>query len=382
MLGFDIAQLKNWLKRIKGVEVLYNVNKSDSEKRCLLIYITAPFLTRKLNKCHQNQLQAIELARIIGKSGYVVDVVNFNNKYARLKHNYDLIVGLIPRGIDIYTKHMNPGCKQVAYLTSMNLSVTSENENKRIEECYNRRGVKLKARRFAGVIEKRIEQFDAVWYFGNSYNFHSYDCFKMPPSYRIINTGYVFPWANSNVPRNSRCFMFFGSAGQVHKGLDLLLELFSEEIKDCTLYVCGNFASEKDFAKEYYKELYKTPNIVPVGRVNIETTQYEELSKICAYSILPSCAEGCAGSVLTNMSAGIIPIVSRECGFEEDEVINLTDCKKKTIKKYIIEYSKKDSEWIKAQSFHSIKIVHERYMDKNFAESVEQALKKTLEGEI
>ncbi len=375
----DKARLKNWLKRIKGIEVVCNVNHTKSAKRCLLVYITTPFYAKERNCSHQNQWQVIELARIIGSHGFIVDVVNFNNKYARLKHSYDLVVGLIPRGIDIYTKHMNPGCKQVAYLTSMNLAVTSGNEKKRLEECYQRRGVKLKPQRFAGYIETRIEQFDAVWYIGNEYNFKSYDCFKMPPAYRIKNTGYFFPWADPDADRDPHCFMYFGSAGQVHKGLDLLLELFSEEIKNCTLYVCGNFASEEDFAKEYHKELYETRNIVPVGRVNIETPQYEELSKICAYSILPSCSEGCAGSVLTNMSAGIIPIVSRECGFEEDEVISLPDCKKETIKKFILEYCKKDSDWIKKQSRYSIQIVRERYSNRNFTESVEQALSKTLE---
>ena len=231
-------------------------------------------------------------------------------------------------------------------------------------------------------IEKRIEQFDATWYIGNEYNFQSYSDFKMPPSFRIRNTGYVFPWANSNIERDPHSFMYFGSAGQVHKGLDLLLELFAEEIKDCTLYVCGGFALEEDFVQEYHKELYETSNIVPVGFVSIQSAKYEELSKKCAFSIMPSCVEACAGSVLTNMSAGIIPIVSKECGFEDDEVINLPDCKKSTIYNYIIEYYKKGSEWRKAKSKQCIDIVNERYSESAFTKSVEDALNGVLGGKI
>lgn len=380
-VGISTDLLSHYMRRIKGIdEVIENVNHESYLRRALLIYITSPFTTKEIKRNHQNFLQTREMARIIGTRGYVVDAVHYQMKYVTLKHKYDLIVGLIPRGIDIYTKHMNPGCKQIAYLTSMNLAITSGNEEKRLEDCFQRRGVRLKPRRFAGFIEQRIEQFDGTWYIGNEYNFQSYSTFKMPPSFRIRNAGYVFPWANPNIERDPHCFMYFGSAGQVHKGLDLLLELFADEIRNCTLYVCGSFAREEDFAQEYHKELFETSNIVPVGHVNIETSQYEELASKCAFSIMPSCAEGCAGSVLTNMSAGIIPIVSKECGFEDDEVINLADCKKETIYNYITEYSKKDYDWLRAKSKKSIEIVKERYSDAVFTKSVEDALDGVLGG--
>ena len=381
-LLFGARKILALFGRRKHKSIVYNVNHSFGLKRCLLLYITEPFCSKQVSEKHQNQWQAIEMARIIGTKGYIVDVADFRDESLKLKNNYDMVVGLIPRGIDVYTNHMNPGCLQIAYLTSMNLEVTSGNEEKRIEECYQRRGVRLKPRRFAGYIEKRIEDFDAAWYIGNEYNFHSYDCFKMPPTFFIKNSGYVFPWANPEADRDPRCFMYFGSAGQVHKGLDLLLELFAEEIKDCTLFVCGSFASEEDFTQEYYKELYETSNIVSVGFIDINSHNFKELSTKCAYSILPSCAEGCAGSVLANMSAGVIPIVSRECGFEDDEVISLIDCSKAAIKKIIIEYSQKDSEWLKKYSLHSIQMVKERYSDRSFTESVKNALEGVLYNKL
>lgn len=67
----------------------------------------------------------------------------------------------------------------------MNLQVTSDNEQIRLNELYERRGVKLKPRRFSGYIQKDIESFDAAWFIGNSYNYHSYDSFKMPPVFYI-----------------------------------------------------------------------------------------------------------------------------------------------------------------------------------------------------
>ena len=78
------------------------------------------------------------------------------------------------------------------------------------------------------------------------------------------------------------------------------------------------------------------------------------------------------------MSAGIIPIVSRECGFDDDEVITLPDCQKNTIKEFILRYSEKDSEWIKEHSRHSIQMVKERYSNFAFIDSVENAIDGVL----
>ncbi|EFV68548.1 hypothetical protein HMPREF9011_00997 [Bacteroides sp. 3_1_40A] len=319
------------------------------------------------------------MARIIGTRGYVVDVVDYMNRNAKLKFNYDMVVGLIPRGIDIYTKHMNPGCLRIAYLTSMNLAITTGNEKIRLDELKQRRGIELSPRRGSStVIGKEIEQFDGAWYIGNKYNFHSYDCFKMPPSFRIVNSGYAFDWAKENIERDSKSFVFFASLGQVHKGLDLLLELFSQHLKDYTLYVCSGYEQEEDFYQEYHKELYETSNIIPMGFVDIESETFREISYKCTFAILPSCAEGCAGSILTAMSAGMIPIVSKECGFEDDEVINLPDCKMETIFGYVVEYSQKDQNWLKNAAKHSMEIVHSRYSKLCFSHSVEKALDGVL----
>lgn len=200
----------------------------------------------------------------------------------------------------------------------------------------------------------------------------------MPPSFRIVNSGYAFDWAKENIERDSKSFVFFASSGQVHKGLDLLLELFSQHLKDYTLYVCSEYEQEEDFYQEYHKELYETSNIIPMGFVDIESETFREISYKCTFAILPSCAEGCAGSILTAMSAGMIPIVSKECGFEDDEVINLPDCKMETIFGYVVEYSQKDQNWLKNAAKHSMEIVHSRYSKLCFSHSVEKPLMEFL----
>lgn len=383
---FEIRLCKsliNTLKKIKSHfkrKIVYNVNQTNYSKRCLLIYIINPFVDRKLADRHQNLWQTKEIARIIGSFKYNVDVINYDDRVLELKYNYDLVFGLIPRDIDLYSTHMNAGCKRIAYLTSMNLAVTTANEQKRLCDLRIRRGVELTPRRGSSiVIDKIIEDFDGALYIGNEYNFHSYDCFKMPPSFRIINSGYVFNWVVDNSKRNPKNFLFFASSGQVHKGLDLLLEIFAQRLKGYTLYVCGCYEQEKDFCEEYHTELFETMNIQPMGFVNIESEKFKEISLRCAFVVMPSCAEGCAGSVLTAMSAGLIPIVSKECGFEDDEVINLPDCKIDTIYDYIVENSNKDRTWLDKLSKHSIDVVKTKYSRECFTKSIERALNAIID---
>lgn len=380
-VGIDLHSVKNLLKGIFCPTIMYNVNNANFSKRCLLVYLTAPFKQKVVSEAHQNFWQCKEMARIIGNHGFNVDAVDYEDKYARLKHDYDLVIGLIPRNVEkFYKGHLKQGAVRIAYLTSMNLAVTSGNEEERIANLFKRKGVLLKPRRYSGTIRQDIENFDAVWYIGNSHNYHSYDCFKMPPVYYIKNNGYTFDWADTSLKRDPKKFVFFGSLGAVHKGLDLLLDVFSQFATDCVLYVCSGYENEEDFCKLYHKELYKTPNIIPMGFVDIKSEKFKDMISSCAYTILPSCAEGCAGSILTVMSGGLIPIVSDVCGFDEEEAIILPDCNIETIAAYVKEYSMKSESWILEKSHKSVEVVKSNYGKENFLQSVEVAIEESLKS--
>jgi glycosyltransferase involved in cell wall biosynthesis len=86
-------------------------------------------------------------------------------------------------------------------------------------------------------------------------------------------------------------FLWFGGAGLVHKGLDLLLDYFYEN-PSLTLHICGPIESEPLFAQAYKKELYETENIIMHGFVDIRGQVFEEIIKRCAFVVFPSCSEG------------------------------------------------------------------------------------------
>lgn len=352
-----------------------DVFKTGFSKNCLLDYITNPFI-KGVSYTHQNSWQVIEIAKAISKFGYNVDVCDYNYNKSDFNKKYDLLIDLHPRDNAVYNKFLKPDCIKIAYLTGSNTSFSNVAEQKRINDVYRRRNIKLIPRRQAPLISKRIENYDAIFFIGNEYNLKTYSEFKMPPVYFIKNTGYNFNFGNEK--RKANNFMFLGSAGQVHKGLDLLLEIFAQKCRDCNLYVCSSFENESDFCEAYKHELYNTSNIHPIGFVDIKSDKFKEIAEKCAYMIMPSCSEGIAGSVLTAMSAGMIPIVSRECGFEDDEVIYLKDCSKECIEDSIKFYVSKDDKWIKNESEKAVKIVKERYSEECFVESIIQAFSNTL----
>jgi glycosyltransferase involved in cell wall biosynthesis len=108
-------------------------------------------------------------------------------------------------------------------------------------------------------------------------------------------------------------FVWFGSGGLVHKGLDLVLEAFAE-MPEAHLTVCGPIESESMFRNEYRKELYETQNIRLAGWVDVNGDVFRETVRQSVGIVYPSCAEGQATSVLNCMRAGLIPILTPEAG--------------------------------------------------------------------
>lgn len=373
-----LSLLTKKLARQFGAKSCENVNGTDFSRNCLLLYVLEPFKAESISINHQNQWQARELARIVGEFGFNVDVVRFDAKNTKLHKLYDLVIDVHPGMNDCYRQHMSSGCKKIAYITGSNPSFSNLAEDRRLNSLRNRRGRLLKRRRYVQpFVKNEMEKFDAMFFLGSPYNFETYSEFDFKRVCYIRNTGVCAVDAGDFSQKSPRNFLFFASGGQVHKGLDLLLDVFSENA-DLNLFVCSSFKSEWDFCKLYRRELFQSSNVHPVGFVNIESDRFREICRHCSYVVLPSCSEANAGSVLTGMAAGLIPVVSRECGFSEEEVHYFNDCSLQTISETVRNFAGKSTEWIISESQKTLQLVQERYGPRNYSASVREALHQVL----
>lgn len=354
----------------------YNVNDTRYDKQCLLKYITEPFTAPITCHWHQNLWQVPELARILGEFGYNVDVANYNITELPAKQ-YDLLIDILPADQSLYEGHLRQGCLKVVYATGAGPTWHNRQVMKRVNDLNTRRGAKLGTVSHVSVTEQDISGFDAMFMFGNRFTRETFGTLAIPTIFPIRNTGYPFLARADCTGKSPACFLFFASKPQVLKGLDLLLEVFARN-PELTLVVCSLYKTEPDFCAVYERELHDTANIIPVGFVNIESELFRKITGVCSYTILPSCSEAAAGSVLTAMSAGMIPIVSRECGFDDGEVLHLEDCSISCIEETVKYYAGQSREWIARQSAQAIDVVRQRYSPGHFSESVRSALRGLL----
>ena len=356
-------------------KVVENVTHTHAQKSCLLSYITYPFLFPFKPQPHQSHWQVKAIAQTVHEQGYRVDVVNYAANY-QLKRHYDMVIDIHPTKNKPYWNHLKENAKRIMFYTGSYPDFQNSAERKRLEELHHRRGVQLQPRRQVEVLERSIkEKFHAILLIGNEQTQRTFPSTKTP-LYLLPNTVDESLGALSTLPKNPASFLFLGSGGQVHKGLDLVLEVFSRH-PELTLMVCSPFAREEDFVNAYRLELYDTTNIRPLGFIDPHSATFKENAASCAWMIYPSASEGMAGSVLTAMSAGIIPIVSKESGVSH-EVEILDSNSLDSIEKKVMKLSKSTQKELQKKREEMMNSLDKYYSQQAFITSLHNALRQQL----
>lgn len=177
-----------------------------------------------------------------------------------------------------------------------------------------------------------------------------------------------------------RNFLAFPSAGLLHKGLDLILEVFAE-LNDLDLWVCGPLRSEAEhaFIRAYRRELFYIPNIHSIGWVNIHSEQFIQLTDMCAALIFPSCSEAMASGVLTCMGRGIIPLVSKETGIDTNGLgVIFEECNKNMVRQVIADMATRPLSICQKMAYEAYKQADARYSLDSFSRNIEHILRKIL----
>jgi glycosyltransferase involved in cell wall biosynthesis len=206
---------------------------------------------------------------------------------------------------------------------------------------------------------------------GNKFTVDTYKYAKKPIYPISISATFVYPRPErKNFEACRKSFLWFGSHGFVHKGLDLVLEAFAE-MPEYRLTVCGPFGRgvEQEFEKFFHKELYDTPNIRTVGWVDVASMDFLNIAESCVGLIYPSCSEGQSGGVVTCMHAGLIPMVSRASGIDMGDFgFLLQDCSVATIREDVSNLSRLTAEDLRSRGRRTWEFARAHHTRKSFSD--------------
>ena len=157
---------------------------------------------------------------------------------------------------------------------------------------------------------------DAIICTGNDWTIGTYAGHTKGPVFRTPVSVYQFPEAvlqDGNIEAAATGFVWIGGSGNILKGLDLVIEAFAK-LPHLTLHICGHV--EDEVLALYADELNSCSNIVRHGFVNVASADFEKLLRKCAFAVYPSASEAGAGSLLTAMGAGVIPVATMEASVD------------------------------------------------------------------
>jgi len=373
----------------KRAQVLRNVTgrfRSKGKPRALIPYIISPFLEDQDNEkmvYHTNKWRAKEIASILDELGYIVDVMLYSDFSSKIDLNYDLLLGF---GVAEKLATLMPKDSiKIRLATGCEANFHNQREGERIDQVNKRRGCRLSPIRKNTDDSSFLKYFNAIACLGNEVTAETFRPFFNRKILCFNNHGYdhlsgMLDDKDFNFSKKN--FLFFGSIGQVLFGLDLLLEIFSKK-PDLNLYVCGPYEKERDFVDCYHKELYETPNIIPVGWVVVGSNKYRELVSTCGSVILPICSSASAGSVITCMANGLLPIVSKWASINtQDFGITFDSLDIETIEKNIDWVSSQPSDWHKEVLYKVLKNYRLNFSQASFSKRFREILESIVKEKI
>jgi len=309
------AKIFFFTKGNRSIELIKNINiepENQLQHKVLISYLCSTFeidFDKNIDRTYYFEIN--EILKSFASKGYCIDIVNCNatEKINYIKDTrYNVIFGY---GEVFYQMtQLQPLAKSILYMTENHPNFSTQEEEKRKKYYWERHRRYVKQTR-SGLFYKseHLEKiYNHIIVLGEIEHFKK----TYEQIYTIFPTGlsnkdYKYTDKNHSITRTR--YLWFGSGGAVHKGLDLLIDIFKDN-KNIELLICGLNEIEQDFLK-----IPKQPNIQILGRVNVQSDAFLNIVSKCTFVILPSCSEAMSTSITTCMLHGLIPIVMRDSGF-------------------------------------------------------------------
>jgi len=345
------------------------------KKRALLSYLAQPVIDSMSGKeitRFSNSGIVISWARVLNELGYIVDVINWDDRNFKPVRPYDLVIFHGGKNFEKIYKNLHGKPKIIHFLTGSYWKFNNEGEDRRRADFKRRHGIETPRDRYIYANEDPVNRAaDLIIVLGDPSMKQTYKQYDNVTT--INNASYPdehFDKVNKDYSKARNNFLFFAGSGNIHKGLDLLIDAFKNLEEH--LYIVT--VPDKQVLDTFKKEL-NLPNIHLIGQVNMRDPKFYEIMDKCAFVILPSCSEGQAGSVVEAMNQGLIPIVSKETrldtrGYGVILAGNTIPCIKKTVNKL----SRMTADDVNKMSIRTRKIAVKQHSPEKFRDNLKTAV--------
>lgn len=320
LLKFLKYLYNNFFLKNRVIKNLYN---TKFNKSVLIVYLVSAF-NKKKNISHSNLTECRTFAEIFKEMGYNIDVINLNST-KKIKKQYDVVLGM---DVALEQSFLNKkdSTKHIFYATGACPIYSNMISTKKARDFYLKNKVLLlnSIRKIEYTQDFQIFLSDAVIVLGNDFvknTYLQYDDQKQ--RYKNLNAFY-FDIINPHISKKDfgtarKNFIWFGSLGALHKGLDIVIDYFLEH-PEYNLYICGLNTSEKIFLDFYMSKINNKKNIHLCGFLKIGSIEFNNLVNNCAFALYPSLSEGGSPALLNIIAnGGIIPIHSKQSGIDFDK---------------------------------------------------------------
>jgi hypothetical protein len=307
---------------VKNTKFVKNVYQSNYQKNVLLAYIASPFLIEN-DFTHQNYVTSHLISKNFSDLGFNVDVIDHYNKDIAINYEeYDCIFGFGHVFEQSFYQLRQP-IHRILFVTGAHEDLQNEMSLQSVKD-------------FFGLSNIWLPQEAKVLQSGTYYGMYAsnaviilaqgfvYDDFRARFKGRLYNLnnnilGAFSKFAAKTISARNNNFLFLSGAKQITKGLHLTMEVVKKR-KDLNFYVVLPVMDQ--ILEDYYREvLYQSPNVFFYKNIRMDSDQMKQIIENCTYSISPSYIDGLPGGTIEPMSAGLIPIASKYCGFEQKEFI-------------------------------------------------------------
>jgi glycosyltransferase involved in cell wall biosynthesis len=253
---------------------------------------------------------------LLVEAGWTLDVFDFDTALRPEASIYQLVIGFGDAYEHICLR-VTPRQIRVFYATGAYLPFQNAAETARVADVLIRHGVRLAPRRHLDRSWPASHYHSQrIFLIGNEWTRSTYPTYGAPITLLSPTTNARWLGPRESPPNKRRGFLWLGSSGQLHKGLDLVIDAARLLPDAIEIHICGdNLRAEPDFWALFGN---LPPNIHRHGFVDLGSKKFLGIVESCSFVILPSCSEGMATSVLAGMASGLIPVVTRQCGVDVD----------------------------------------------------------------